>query len=190
MDLIIVADSLESTQPLLQAAGEAGFRIMKFVGPNDEVAPYVRSVPVDAVIFVCDEVERDELREMQSISKTCPKPVLVLTRDARRESMAAAVKAGASAYVVDCHELDRLPSLLEVALTRFSVQREMQDELDYVRNALTQRKMIERAKGIIMKQRNLDEDDAYRAMRKLAMDHNKKLAEVAGQIITASELLC
>ncbi len=189
MDLIVVADSLERTQPLLQAAGEAGYRILKFVGPNDEVAPYARAVHVDAIVFVSDEIDRAELREMHSISEHCPAPILVLTRDAREESITAAVKAGASAYVVDCMELSRLGSLLHVARARFVQQREMLQQLEQARSALEQRKVIEKAKGIIMKQRHLDEDHAYKAIRKLAMDHNKKISEVAGQIITAAEVL-
>lgn len=189
MNLIVVADSLERTQPLLQAAGEAGYRIVKFVGPNDEVAPYACTMQVDAIIFVSDEIERAELREMLSISERCPRPILVLTRDSKKASIDAAVKAGASAYVVDCMDLKRLASLLQVAHARFEQQRSLINELNDARSALVQRKVIEKAKGIIMRQRNLDEDHAYRAMRKLAMDHNKKIAEVASQIVTAAEVL-
>ena len=189
MDLLIVADSVERTQPLLHAAGEAGYRMVKFVGPNDEVALYASSMEVDAIVFVCDEIERAELREMRSITESCPMPMLVLTRDARQTSIDAAVRAGVSAYVVDCVDLSRLASLLQVAHARFNQHRELINELNTARSALEQRKVIEKAKGIIMRQRNLDEDHAYRAMRKLAMDHNKKIAEVAGQIVTAAEVL-
>lgn len=189
MDLIVVADSLEHNQPLLQAAGEAGYRIVKFVGPNDDVATYACEMQVDVIVFVCDEVEHAELREISSVSERCPLPMLVLTHDARKTSIDAAVKAGVSGYVVDCVDLKRLGSLLQVAQARFDQQRTLIKELNSARSALVQRKVIEKAKGIIMRQRNLGEDDAYRAMRKLAMDHNKKIAEVAGQIITAAEVL-
>jgi len=189
MNLIVVADSLEQSQPLVHAVDVAGYRVLKFVGPNDEVAPHVNSVPCDAVIFVSDEVDRAELREMRSISERCAKPILVLTRDARDKSIEASVNAGATGYVVDCADLSRLPSLLQVARARFVQQQALLDELDTARVELVQRKTIEKAKGIIMKQRNLDEDKAYRAIRTLAMNNNKKIHEIAGQIVTAAEVL-
>lgn len=189
MDLMVVADSLEQAQPLLHAVGEIDYRILKFIGPNDEVAHHVDKVPCEAIIFVCDEVEREELREMRSVSRECPKPILVLTRDSRQQSIDAAVNAGATAYVIDCADLSRLKSLLQVATARFVQQQALLDELDNARDALAQRKVIEKAKGIIMKQRDIDEDNAYKAIRKLAMDTNSKMHDVAGQIVNAAEVL-
>lgn len=189
MNLVIVTDSVECSQQMLQAAAKAGYRVVKIVGQNDEVALYVSSMQVDAVVFVCDEIERAVLREMRSITESRPLPILVMTHDARQQSIDAAVRAGVSAYVVDCVDLSRLASMLQVARARFNQHRELIAELNNARSALEQRKVIEKAKGIIMRQRSLGEDEAYRAMRKLAMDHNKKIAEVASQIVTAAEVL-
>jgi response regulator NasT len=174
---------------LLQAVGEAGYRIVKFATPNDALTPYVREARVDAIIYYSDVIDHNQLREIRSVSTSCPTPVLMLTHDAKDESIAAAVKAGVSSYVVDCTNLSRISYLVRVARARFAMTREIQDELESVRSALQQRKIIEKAKGIIMKQRKLDEDNAYKTIRKLAMDHNKKIAEVAGQIVTAAEVL-
>jgi response regulator NasT len=189
MDLIVVADSLERSQPLLQAAGEAGYRIVKFVGSDDEITPYPKAGSVDATVIVCDEIADSQLRAMRSIAQCSPMPVLVLTQDASNESIQAAIKAGASAYVIECTELTRLGALLRVASVHFQQHLLLSNELETMRTALVQRKIIEKAKGIIMKQRNLDEDNAYKAIRKLAMNHNKKIGEVAGQIVTAAEIL-
>lgn len=189
MDLMLVADSPDSTQPLLKVASRAGYRILKLIGPNDEASSYVESMRPDALIFVSDEIDRPLLREMQAVSDKQPTPMLVFTRDAQQESINAAVKAGATAYVVDCNDPERLASLLSVAKARFDETRRLQKELLQTKIALVERKSIEKAKGIIMKTKRLSEDQAYNAMRKLAMNHNKRIGEIAEQIISASEIL-
>lgn len=189
MDLIVVADSHERSQPLLKVAGKAGYRIVKLVGPDDEVAPQPRSDNVDATVVICEEIAAPQLRAMRSIYQAIPMPVLVLTNDGREESIQAAVNAGASSYVIDCSDIARIEDLLRVAAVHFQQHILLTNELETMRTALVQRKIIEKAKGIIMKQRNIDEDDAYKAIRKLAMNHNKKIGEVAGQIVTAAEIL-
>lgn len=189
MDLILVADSPDSTQPLLQVASRSGHRILKLIGPNDEASRYVESLRPDAVIFVSDEIDRSLLREMRAVNDRQPTSMVVFTRDAQAESIDAAVKAGATAYVVDCNDPGRLDSLLDVARARFQDQQKLKKELLQTKNALLDRKNIEKAKGIIMKSKSLSEDQAYNAMRKLAMNHNKRIGEIAEQVISASEIL-
>jgi len=189
MDLILVADCLDSMQPLLQVASKAGHRIMKLIAANDEASRYVESLCPDALIFVSDEVGRPLLREMKAVNDRRPTPMLVFTRDSNATSIDAAVKAGATAYVVDCDAPQRLDSLLDVAKVRFQEQQRLKKELQQTKNALLDRKNIEKAKGIVMKTKRLSEDQAYNAMRHLAMNHNKRIGEIAEQIISASEIL-
>ena len=153
MDLILFADCLDSTQPLLKVASKSGYRIMK------------------------------------AITAKQPLPMIVFTRDSSAGSIDAAVKAGATTYVVDCHDPERLGSLLGVAKSRFDEQQRLKQELLQTKIALSDRKNVEKAKGIIMKTKSVSEDQAYNAMRKLAMNHNKRLGEIAEQIISASEIL-
>lgn len=189
MDLILVADCLESTQPLLRVASRSGYRIMKLIESNDDASRYVKTFQPDALIFVSDEIDRMLLRQMRTVSEKKPTPMLIFTRDSQPESIDAAMKAGASAYVVDCNDPERLGSLLDVARARFSEHQRMRKELLQTKNALTERKTVERAKGIIMKNKSLSEDQAYNAIRKLAMNHNKRIGEIAEQIISAAEVL-
>jgi response regulator NasT len=189
MDLILVADCLDSSQPLLRVASKSGYRILKLVGSNDEASRYVNSLRPDAMIIVSDEIDRSILREMRAVTKTRPIPMLVFTRDSHPESIDLAVKAGATAYVVDCSDPERLGALLGVARARFEEQQRLKQELWQTKNALHERKSVEKAKGIIMKSKSLSEDQAYKAMRKLAMNHNKRMGEIAEQIISASEVL-
>ena len=189
MDLILVADCLDSLQPLLRAASSAGYRVLKLIGPNDEASRYVQSLRPDAMIIISDEIDRPIIREMRSVTQRRPTPMLVFTRDSATESIDQATRAGATAYVVDCNDPDRLPSLLGVAKARFDEQQRLKKELMMTKNALKERKSVEKAKGIIMKTKSLSEDQAYKAMRKLAMNHNKRIGEIAEQIISASEVL-
>jgi response regulator NasT len=189
MDLILIADCFKSTQPLLRVATKAGYRILKILGPEDEAARYVKSLCPDAVIIVSDEIDRSILSGMVAVAKTRPTATLVFTLDSQPGSIDAAVKAGATAYVVECNDPERLGALIGVARARFEEQQRLKQELWQTKNALHERKSVEKAKGIIMKSKSLSEDQAYKAMRKLAMNHNKRMGEIAEQIISASEVL-
>lgn len=189
MDLILVADNLDNIQPVMMAAAAAGHRIVKQVGPNDEVSSYLSELSPEGMIVISDEMDRATLREMRAVVVKQPMPIVVLTRDSSETAIDAAVKAGASAYVVDCSDTSRIGSLLRVAQTRFREQQTLHKELEETKNALQARKLIDKAKGIIMKQKSLSEDEAYKAMRKLAMNHNRRIGDIAEQIIAASEVL-
>lgn len=189
MDLIFVADSVENSQPFLRAASNADYRIMKLIGPQDEASRYVESLRPDAMLIVCAAIDNSILREIKAVTNKRPTPMLLFTRDSRSDSIVSAVKAGASAYIVDCEEPERIGSLLDVAKARFHEQQRLKKELDETKYALQERKTIEKAKGIIMESRKLSEGQAYNALRKLAMNHNKRMGEIAEQIIAASEVL-
>lgn len=189
MDLIFVADSVENSQPFLRAASKADYRIMKLIGPEDEASRYVESLRPDAMLIVCAAIDSSILREIRAVTNKRPTPMLLFTRDSRSDSIVSAVKAGASAYIVDCEEPERIGSLLDVAKARFHEQQRLKKELDETKYALQERKTIEKAKGIIMESRRLSEGQAYNALRKLAMNHNKRMGEIAEQIIAASEVL-
>jgi response regulator NasT len=189
MDLILLADCLDSTQPLLKVASKSGYRIMKLIETKDDACRYVESLRPDALIVVSDDIDRLLLRQMKAITEKQPLPMVVFTRDSNPGSIDAAVKAGATNYVVDCFDPERLSSLLGVAKARFDEQQRLKKELLQTRIALSDRKNVERAKGIIMRTRSVSEDQAYSAMRKLAMNHNKRIGEIAEQIISASEVL-
>jgi two-component system, response regulator / RNA-binding antiterminator len=189
MELIFVADSPLSAQPLVSAAARAGHRVVRHVAPNEDASDYVMTLCPHAIIFITDEVDRIVLRQMQNITDKRPTPMLLFTRDSSEASIDAAVKAGASAYIVDCHDTSRISSLLRVSLTRFNEQQKVAGELKDTRIALQDRKTVEKAKGLIMQQKKVSEDQAYRALRKLAMDRNKRLGEIAELILQASEVL-
>jgi response regulator NasT len=143
----------------------------------------------DALVIISELIDDCLLNEMQAITRYRPTPILVFTHDAHPDSIDSAVKAGATSYVIDCNETDRLGALIEVARVRFREQQQLKRQLMQTQNALKERKRIEKAKGIIMQTKRLTEDQAYNVIRKLAMNHNKRMGEIAEQIISASEVL-
>ncbi|MGD2161029.1 MAG: ANTAR domain-containing protein [Gammaproteobacteria bacterium] len=189
MNLILVADCADSSHIFLRAAAQAGYRILKLIGTRDDASRYVESLCPDALIIVSEAIDCGLLSEMQAITRRRPTPMLVFTHDSQPDAIDAAVSAGATAYIVDCNDAGRLGALLEVARVRFTGQQRLKNELLETRNALKERKRIEKAKGIIMQTKRVNEDQAYNAIRKLAMNHNKRMGEIAEQIISASEVL-
>jgi len=189
MNLILIADCPDSSQIFLRAAAQAGYRILKLIGVKDDACRYVESLCPDALIIVSETIDGGLLSEMQTISRRRPTPILVFTHDSQPDAIDAAVNAGATAYIVDCNDASRLGALLEVARVRFAGQQRLKNELLQTRNALKERKHIEKAKGIIMQTKRVNENQAYNAIRKLAMNNNKRMGEIAEQIISASEVL-
>ena len=136
MDLLLVTESVDASQQIIKAACNAGNRLLKLIGPDDEAARYAESLRPDAVVFVSDVIDRRILHQMSSISERRPTPILVFTRDTESDSIGLAVKAGAAAYVVDCQNPGRLAPLLEVARARFDEHQRIQRELSQIKNAL------------------------------------------------------
>lgn len=149
----------------------------------------VSEVEPDVVIVDVDSPDCDILEDMHAINRDHPRPIVVFARDGDRKTIETAVRAGVSAYVVDGLSEGRVMPVLEVAIARFEEFQAIRRELEEARASLAERKLVERAKGILMRQLQLDEEAAYGAMRKMAMDRNLKLAELARSLIAASELL-
>lgn len=132
---------------------------------------------------------RDTLEQMALASGPMERPVAFFVDRTDRDLTQQAIEAGVSAYVVDGLQLDRVASVMDAAITRFWMFRRMRVELETTRRALEERKLIDRAKGILMKARGQSEDDAYALLRRTAMDQGRKVADVAGALVTAAGLL-
>ncbi|MEN8212781.1 MAG: ANTAR domain-containing protein [Pseudomonadota bacterium] len=166
-----------------------GYTIAAEFNTGEALYPRICSVKADAVVIIADLADGKMLLETEQISSSCPMPIIVFTRDDSSDLIDIAVKVGISAYVVDGMDSRRLKPVLQVAISRFRENQRVLEKLSRAESALEERKQIERAKGIIMKFRNCNEDEAYQLLRKLAMDRGKRMAEVAEQIISASTVL-
>lgn len=143
----------------------------------------------DVIIIDLENPNRDVLDEMFQVSRTVPRPVAMFVDQSDRASIEAAMDAGVSAYVVDGMRKERVKTILDMAISRFNAYSRLKDELNRTKQALEDRKAIERAKGILMKSKGLSEEDAHALLRKTAMAESRRVAEVAQGLIMAAKLL-
>ena len=143
----------------------------------------------DIIVIACDSPDRDTLESLRDASVHNPRPVVMFVDRSAPALAEAAVQAGVAAYIVDGLSPKRVRPILEVALTRFQVMQSMRADLAKAKADLADRKTVDRAKGLLMKERGLDEDAAYRLLRKLAMDSGRSMGAVARDLITYAEIL-
>jgi response regulator NasT len=143
----------------------------------------------DVVIVDSDSPTRDTLEHLSTVSASCPRPVVVFSEDASQAPMQQALKAGVSAYVIAGLQPSRLLPVLQVAIARFEQDRAVRGQLELAQSQLGERKVIDRAKGILMDEIGLSEEQAFAHLRKLAMDRSQRLAQVAERIVCARDLL-
>jgi response regulator NasT len=143
----------------------------------------------DVVIVDSESPSRDTLENLATVSSTSPRPVVVFSEDASHGPMQQALKAGVSAYVIAGLQPQRLTPVLQVAIARFEQDRALREQLDEAQTQLSERKLLERAKGILMDEVGLSEEQAFRHLRKLAMDRGQRIAQVAERIVDARDLL-
>src|SRR6516165_9690902 len=132
---------------------------------------------------------RDVLEQMFQVSRAVKRPIAMFVDQSDKASIEAAVDAGVSAYIVGGLRKERIKNILDLCVSRFNSFARLRDELERARTALKERKVIDRAKGILMTAKNLTEEAAYALLRRTAMNESKKIAEVAQSVVTAAELL-
>ena len=143
----------------------------------------------DVVIVDSESPSRDTLENLAVVSSNSPRPVVVFSEDASQAPMQQALRAGVSAYVIAGLQPQRLTPVLQVAIARFEQDRALREQLGEAQAQLSERKTIERAKGILMDEVGLSEEQAFRHLRKLAMDRGQRIAQVAERIVEARDLL-
>ncbi len=157
-----------------------------------ESRPMVRAI-VDAdpdVVFIdLENPNRDVLEHMFQVSRAISRPIAMFVDRSDRDMIEAAVDAGVSAYIVDGLKKERLKPILDTAISRFNAFSRMREELDRTKRALEERKVIDRAKGVLMRLRGIAEDEAHALLRRTAMNENRRIADVAQSVLTAADLL-
>ena len=187
--IMLVDDTPERSFYLRVVLERLGYEVVGEIANPRELHDEVLRLSPDAVIVETDSPTRDTLENICMITESCPRPVVMFSHDPARESIREAVRVGVSAYVVDGLSPERISPIIETAVARFEAFQTVKDELAKTKTKLGERKLIDRAKGILMKERRVSEDEAYRLLRKLAMDRNLSLGTVAEQVITIAKLL-
>lgn len=187
---VILVDDEPLRAKLVKEALEAnGFEVVAAFGTGAGLSRQVQDLAPDVIIVDIDSPDRDTLEDMRRVTFEQRRPVVMFAQDGNADVIRAAVAAGVSAYVVDGLKPERVKPVVDVAIARFAQFQEMRVELDKAKSTLAERKLVEKAKGILMKRRGCDESEAYQSMRKMAMDQKLRLVDVANKIIAAAELL-
>lgn len=165
-----------------------GITVSENLDTLDGVVERLSALNPDVLVLSVPFLDRGTLESLKLISCTLPTPVLLVAQQHAPESFETIVGAGISSYIVDDISAHRLPLVLELAIERFQQMRSLYQELDATKERLSERKLIEKAKGILMQQKNLSESDAYAQMRSLAMNQGKSMKDLSAQIISVVEL--
>lgn len=189
LSILVVETDDDKARQIIDALIEAGWHKVRALGQISGLARAIREHAPDIVLIDVANPDRDTLEHISLVSDTQARTVAMFVDQTDSDLTQAALNAGVSAYVVDGLQMNRIKPVLETAITRFQMMRKMRSELDAAKRALEDRKTLDRAKGILMRKRGLTEDDAYKLLRKTAMDQGRKVIDVAQALVTASDLL-
>lgn len=187
--VMIVDSDPERSRNLRGALTLAGYHVVAELRESISLPDAVQGLKPHIVIVAADSPDRDTLEHISLTTRNAPRPVVMFTQDGASETIRAAVKAGVSAYVVDGLSPERIRPILEVACARFEAHQALAERLAETERQLAERKAVERAKGLLMQRRGLSEDEAYRELRRLAMQTGKRMGEVAETLLAAAHLL-
>lgn len=168
---------------------EAGYDRVTVVDDMTGLARRIEEINPDVIVIDLENPNRDMLESIFQISRAVKRPIAMFVDKSDEDSIVAAVEAGVSAYIVDGLKKERVKPILEMAVSRFNAFSRLQRELADAKSALEERKIIDRAKGILMKMRGLSEEEAFSLLRQTAMNEKKKIAEIAQSVVTAAGLL-
>jgi len=189
LKVLLVDDSPERTDILRSALELAGYEVTATLESPLELLRAVDAYLPDIIIIDTESPSRDVLEHVVMVTRDQPRPIVMFSSDGGTDSIREAVRAGVSAYIVDGLAGGRVKGIVDVAVARFEEYQKLVAELAEANLKLSERKVVERAKGILMKSRDMSEDQAYEAMRSMAMNRKKKLAEVARMVIDMADII-
>jgi len=187
---VLLIDENRGRSALLERAlNDAGYSVIAKINTGEDIVAQVRKHQPDVIIVDLESPDRDTLEHMHTINRDQPRPIVMFAEDEDSSAIHKAIKAGVSAYIVDGLNSKRVKPVMEVAITRFREYQALRDELTQARVSLEERKLIDRAKALLIKRQAMSEKEAYQALRKLAMDRGIRLVEAARNLISVMELL-
>ena len=189
MRVLVVDESQERADILREGLRRAGYEVSASLTSPGALLASIGELKPDVIVVDTESPSRDVLEHLVVLTQHTPRPVVMFSNDGAPETIRQAVRAGVSAYVVDGLDASRIRTIIEVAVARFEDFQRLREELAEANLKLAERKLVERAKGLLMKSRGLDEQAAYTLLRKFAMDRKLRLGEVAQQLIDAADLL-
>lgn len=189
LSILIVEKDRERALKIVDGLAAAGDHDISVIAEESGLARRITAQRPDIVLIDVANPSRDVLEELALASGPMERPVAMFVDRSDEQMTRAAIEAGVSAYVVDGLQSERIKPILDAAIARFHMFQKMRAELAATRAALEERKIIDRAKAILMKARGIDEEAAYALLRKTAMDQKRRVAEIAQQLVMAAGLL-
>jgi two-component system, response regulator / RNA-binding antiterminator len=187
---ILVIDENPIRRAILESGlRESGFGNVAILTNMKGLIDQIYVIDPDVVVIDLENPSRDVLEQMFQVSRLVRRPIAMFVDQSDRSAIEAAIDAGVSAYIVDGLKKERVKPILEMTISRFRAFDSLRAELETTKSALKERKLIDRAKGILMKTKSLDEDAAYKLLRRTAMNQNRKIVDVAESLISAYDLL-
>lgn len=187
--VLLVNDTNKQVGSLRTALVQAGCEVVEEVSSALMIPKRVAELKADVVIIDTESPSRDVLEQICVMTQYAPHPIVMVSEDTQPAAIKAAIKAGVSAYVVEDIDAGRLSAVLEVAQARFEQDQALMSQIRQAESKLNERKVVERAKGLLMQLRSMSESEAYHAMRKMAMDRNIRIIDVAQKLLAMNELL-
>ncbi|MGV6397111.1 ANTAR domain-containing response regulator [Pseudomonas caspiana] len=187
--ILLINDTSKKVGRLRTALSEAGFEVIDESGLTIDLPARVEAVRPDVVLIDTESPGRDVMEHVVMMTRDQPRPIVMFTDEHDPAVMRQAIKSGVSAYIVEGIHAQRLQPIMDVAMARFESDQVLRSQLQARDQQLAERKRVELAKGMLMKMKNCNEEEAYTLMRRQAMSKQQKLIQVAEQIIAMNELL-
>lgn len=188
MNILIIDEDPSRTAILEEALVAAGHTQVVSIQSTVNLRERIAALAPDMVIIDLQNPDRETLEGMFQVTRTVKKPIAMFVDRSDGDMTRRSVEAGVSAYVVDGLKRERVTAVVDVAVSRFENFQKLTSERDEARTALANRKVVDKAKGLLMQHRNISESEAYSIMRNAAMQQSRKLSEIAESVITAMEL--
>lgn len=188
LSVLVIDESRTRAGEICAGLALAGYQVAAILPGSANLAHQVETLQPDIILIETEAPSRDTLEHLAVVNEHMPRPVIMFAHEGDSEMIREAVRAGVSAYVVDGLDAKRIKPVIEVARIHFEEHQALREELAASNRKLSDRKLIDRAKGVLMKARGLDEDGAYHALRKLAMERGKPMADVARDVLDMASL--
>ncbi|RCS22966.1 ANTAR domain-containing protein [Phyllobacterium salinisoli] len=189
LTILVIDENVIRSSIIEEGLREAGHSKVTVIHEVHGVARIIETLQPDVIVIDIENPNRDMMEHLFQLTRTLSRPIAMFVDRADSAAIEAAMEAGVSAYIVDGLKKERVKPILDVAVSRFNAFSRLRRELADAKSALEERKIVERAKGILMRMRGLSEEEAFALLRQTAMNEKKKLAEIAQSVVTAAGLL-
>lgn len=189
LNVLVIDENRIRAAIIEEGLHDAGYDQVTVIDNMHGLARRIADLNPDVIVIDLENPNRDMLESMFQLSRAVKRPIAMFVDKSDEASIEAAVEAGVSAYIVDGLKQERVRPILKMAISRFNAFSRLNRELEETRGELENRKVIDRAKGLLMRSRGLSEEEAYALLRRTAMNQNRKIVEIAQSLVTAASLL-